>query len=105
VVDATHSSVDALATAVESFLLTQAVLLGVVKKSVVKTASNPNKLHKSLAPWFTEVCRAAKIAYKVAKKRFGRHSQEAKESAKAYSSTCQSARNDFSAKMPDLLKY
>jgi hypothetical protein len=41
-------------------------------KKVLKAAANPNKLHKSLAPWFTEDCRAAKLAFKQAAKSFGR---------------------------------
>jgi hypothetical protein len=77
----------------------------VVKKSVIRTAANPNKLHKSLAPWFSEDCRAAKLAYKVAIKRFGRHSTEAKKSSTEFSKACQSARNTFSAQLPDLMKY
>jgi hypothetical protein len=49
-----------LATAVESFLLDEALSLGVVVKQQIKPAANPNKRFKSLAPWFSEECRAAK---------------------------------------------
>jgi hypothetical protein len=45
------------AQAVEQFLLDEAVTAGVVKKIVIKLASNPNKWYKKLAPWFTQSCR------------------------------------------------
>jgi hypothetical protein len=64
----------------------------VVVKKVLKAAANPNKLHKSLAPWFTEECRAAKLAYKLAATTFGRLSPEAKAKSTAFSAECQSAR-------------
>lgn len=51
---------DALGTAVESFLLSEALAKGVVVQQQIKTAANPNKRFKSLAPWFSEECRAAK---------------------------------------------
>lgn len=43
IVDAQHVDVDALAFAVENFLLDEAIALGVVKKSIIRPASNPNK--------------------------------------------------------------
>jgi hypothetical protein len=69
----------------------------VVKKSIIRPAANPNKQHKSLAPWFDEDCRAAKIAYKDATKKYGRSSPEAKLKSAAFSKACQSARQNFSA--------
>jgi hypothetical protein len=105
VVDSHQHDVDALATAVESFLLTEAIAWGVVTKQEIKAAANPNKLRKSLAPWFSEACREAKKAYKLAAKRFGRTSIEAKNLAKAFVNCCQSAQKSFSATLPNLLKY
>jgi hypothetical protein len=48
------------ATAVEKFLLEQAVTPGVVKEVTLTTPRNPNKWGKTLAPWFDETCREAK---------------------------------------------
>ena len=45
---------------VEAYLLEQAVEAGVVRLVEDKVPSNPNKLHKQLAPWFDESCREAK---------------------------------------------
>jgi hypothetical protein len=49
-----------MSVAVEIFFLTEAIGLGVVSKQLIKAAANPNRKHKSLAPWFDEECRAAK---------------------------------------------
>jgi hypothetical protein len=46
--------------AVEAFLLGRAVDLGVVRKSEISKAHNPNKWGKILAPWFDDSCREAK---------------------------------------------
>lgn len=54
---------DTLSSNIETFLLGQAVECGVVRKIVKKTAKNPNKLHKQLAPWFNEECKSAKKAF------------------------------------------
>lgn len=78
VLDAHSHDVDALAHAVEQFLLGAAVDRGVVVKHELKRAANPNKMLKSLAPWFTEDCRLAKKAYKLAARQFGRASPDAK---------------------------
>jgi hypothetical protein len=56
----TAISNDDRATSVEDFILQEAVLAGVVKKYTISTPRNPNKWGKTLAPWFTEDCRAAK---------------------------------------------
>lgn len=50
VIDSHPDDVDALATAVESFLLSEAIAKGVVVQQRIKTAANPNKRFKSLAP-------------------------------------------------------
>ena len=60
IIDAHAHDLDALASAVESFLLREAQLAGVVTEQRRFVAANPNKQLKQLAPWFNEECRAAK---------------------------------------------
>lgn len=50
------------AVAVENFLLHAAVTAGVVKKVELRAPRNPNKWGKTLAPWFNDKCRAAKVS-------------------------------------------
>ncbi len=64
VIDANAHDLDSLAAAVESFLLREAQSAGVVTQQRRFVAANPNKQLKQLAPWFTEECRTAKLAYK-----------------------------------------
>ena len=45
-------STDQLSGAVEQFLLQEAVTAGVVKRIVLNSSRNPNKVGKYLAPWF-----------------------------------------------------
>ncbi len=67
-IDAHAHDLDSLAAAVESFLLREALLAGVVTQQRRFVAANPNKQFKQLAPWYNEECRAAKHAYKAAAK-------------------------------------
>ncbi len=97
VIDAHAHDLDALASAVESFLLREAKLAGVVTEQRRFVAANPNKQLKQLAPWFTEECRAAKHAYKAAAKQFGRRSEEATAASKHFSKCCTAAKKIFSA--------
>jgi elongation factor P hydroxylase len=48
------------AAKVEKYILEQAVDAGVVKCIRKTTPKNPNKLHKTLAPWYNDQCREAK---------------------------------------------
>jgi hypothetical protein len=41
-------------------LLESAVGAGVIRKIEIRSARNPNKWDKQLAPWFTEECRLLK---------------------------------------------
>ena len=50
----------------------EAVLAGVVKEIKISTPRNPNKWGKTLAPWFTEDCRAAKREMQQARKVYGK---------------------------------
>ncbi len=88
VIDANRNNVESLAAAAEQFLLQEAIKAGVVTKKFIKPASNPNKRLKCLAPWFSEECRTAKLAYKQAVKCFGRNSDEAKAASCAFSAAC-----------------
>lgn len=54
-------NIDEVAHLVEIFLLDEAMVVGVVKKIVLKQAPNPNKATKTLAPWFNEACKQAKM--------------------------------------------
>jgi hypothetical protein len=67
--------------AVEAFLLTEAVDLGVVKEVVRSTPHNPNKWGKTLAPWFTPACREARGAFVQARRAHGRDSPQYREAA------------------------
>jgi hypothetical protein len=75
---------DLLTSRVEFFFLEQALVCGVIKRQVRRAASNPNKRHKCLAPWFTEACRTAKKAYKLACKQSGRLSLPAKVASREF---------------------
>ena len=63
---------DKRATAVENFLLQEAVSAGVVKEIIIKKPKNPNKWGKTLAPWFNETCRAAKREMALARREYGK---------------------------------
>lgn len=65
IIDTWHSDVDTLSAKVENFLLCEALDCNVVKKVELKAVANPNRLYKTLAPWFDESCREAKRAYRV----------------------------------------
>ncbi len=97
IIDQHAHDLDALASAVESFLLREAKLAGVVTEQRRFAAANPNKQLKQLAPWFNEECRAAKHAYKAAAKQFGRRSEEATTASKHFTKCCTAARHVFSA--------
>ena len=60
------------ASAVEHFIIEEAVKAGVVREITITTPKNPNKWGKILAPWFNEQCREAKRAYKQCKTRKGK---------------------------------
>jgi hypothetical protein len=63
---------DERAAAVETFLLEQAVVAGVVKRIKITTPRNPNKWGKTLAPWFTDKCREAKKEMAKTKSTYGK---------------------------------
>ncbi len=96
VIDQHAHDLDALASAVDSFLLREAKLAGVVTEQRRFVAANPNKQLKQLAPWFNEECRAAKHAYKAAAKQFGRRSDEATAASKHFSKCYTAAKHVFS---------
>jgi hypothetical protein len=48
------------ASAVETFLLKEAIQAGVVKEIKITVPRNPNKWGKTLAPWYNDACREAK---------------------------------------------
>ena len=51
---------DTRAEQVETFLVEEAVSIGVVRKIEMRAPKNPNKWGKTLAPWFNEECRLAR---------------------------------------------
>lgn len=89
----------------ENLLLEEATAVGVVKKCPVHTPTNPNKLVKQLAPWFSEGCRAARRAYGTTCRAHGRSSDHAKRAFSAYKGVCREAARVFAATLPDMLKY
>jgi hypothetical protein len=48
------------ASAVENFILKEAIQAGVVKEIKITVPRNPNKWGKTLAPWYNDACREAK---------------------------------------------
>lgn len=98
-------SAEAFAAGVEHWLLTQAIACGAVREVVVKPHSNPNKLHKTMAPWFNEECRTAKKAYLACVRARGKAHCETSEAFRAYRATCHQARRSFCAQLPAMLKY
>ncbi len=63
---------------VEEFLLEEAIEAGVVKATETRTAKNPNRWAKHLAPWYTETCRQAKREYRSAKRTYGKKHEKTK---------------------------
>ena len=61
------------AAAVEDFIIQEAVNAGVVREITLTSPRNPNKLGKTLAPWFTEQCREAKREMARARRTYGRN--------------------------------
>jgi Asp-tRNA(Asn)/Glu-tRNA(Gln) amidotransferase C subunit len=45
---------------IETFLINEAMLAGVVRKHEHKIQRNPNRWAKHLAPWFEDTCRTAR---------------------------------------------
>ncbi len=72
---------------------------------IITNPTNPNRVHKHMAPWFSEECRASRQGYKAAARRHGRSSQEAITAFTQYRATCKAAASQFAAKLPDMLKY
>ncbi len=76
-----------------------------VKKSLVSPPSNPNRVDKHLAPWFTEECRHARRHFRSTARAKGRTSVEAAQAFQDYRATCRAASLTFAASLPDMLKY
>jgi hypothetical protein len=86
-------------------MLEEAVRAGVVREITITEPKNPNKWGKTLAPWFNEDCRVAKRAMAHARKVYGRNGAESIATTKAYMKICLTARLEFAAETPDMLKY
>lgn len=56
---------------IEAFLLAEAVAAGVLVVSTRRTAKNPNKWAKHMAPWFNASCKTARARYRAAAKHNG----------------------------------
>jgi hypothetical protein len=93
------------AAAVESFILEEAVSVGVVKEINLTVPRNPNKWGKTLAPWYTEQCREAKREMAMARRTHGKGDSRSINATRAYFKTCSKARLEFAAQTPDMLKY
>ena len=76
------------ATAVENFLLSEAVTAGVVKEITITSPKNPNKWGKTLAPWFNEKCREAKRAMANARRQNDRNDECCIAATRAYLKIC-----------------
>ncbi len=93
------------ASAVEHFIIEEAVKAGVVREITITTPKNPNKWGKTLAPWFNEQCREAKRIMASTKRVYGRNDDQSVAATKAYMKICLQARLEFAAETPDMLKY
>ena len=96
-VENTTISNDERAAAVESFLLQEAVSAGVVKEIKITVPRNPNKWGKTLAPWYNEMCRAAKRDMAMARREHGKGDEHSLFATRAYFKTCSKARLEFAA--------
>ena len=93
------------AQAVEQFLLDEAEAAGVVTKTTVTRAANPNKWDKALAPWFTDDCRHARRAFFTLRRRLGRRDPATIEAWRTYKATCARSKLAFQSELPAMLKY
>ena len=59
---------DLRSTKLEEFLLVEATRAGVLAVSTKRTAKNPNKWAKHLAPWYDARCKEARARYRAAVK-------------------------------------
>jgi hypothetical protein len=67
----------------EAFLLEEALAAGVIEVATRRTAKNPNKWAKHMAPWYTTQCKAARARYRAAVKHNGREHAHAVDAFKA----------------------
>ena len=79
---------DERATAVEEFLLQEAVSAGVVKEIKITVPKNPNKWGKTLAPWYNKTCREAKREMALARQNYGKGDSRSVTATRAYFKTC-----------------
>ena len=59
---------------IEEFLITEAVKIEVMSKTVITESKNPNKWDKHLAPWFTAKCATTRRELRRAQRQFGKSS-------------------------------
>ena len=83
------------ASAVEKYILEQAVQAGVVKRITITTPRNPNKWGKTLAPWFDDNCRATKKERARMQRLHGKGDTRSIAATKAYLQACKQARLEF----------
>jgi hypothetical protein len=76
---------------IEDFLIAEAVVAGVMTKTIITESKNPNKWEKHMAPWYNEECKEAKKRCKKCRQIYGSTSIIAKEAYKEYKKCC--ARN------------
>ena len=70
-----------------------------------KPPSNPNKLAKYLAPWYSEDCRKAHRLFSETKREHGKQAAQTKAAFAAFRCVCKRARWEFTSKLPSLLKH
>lgn len=96
---------DQRAERIEEYLIAEAVIAGVMTKSIIIAKKNPNKWEKHMAPWFTAECKAAKQQYIRCRKTYGRASPPARQAFKDYSKCCTRSRAKLQLQLPDIIKY
>ena len=90
---------------VERFLLDHALKAGVVTKTELSVAKNPNKWDKTLAPWFDDHCREQRQLYIDTRRRHGKSAPATKSAWAAYRQACAAGKSSFQGSLPDMLKY
>jgi hypothetical protein len=76
------------ASAVEKFILREAIQAGVVKEIQIMVPRNPNKWGKTLAPWYNDECREAKWEMGRARKEYGKRHANSTNATRRYLKTC-----------------
>ena len=93
------------ATAMEEYIIKEAIDIGVVKEIKISHPKNPNKWGKTLAPWFNDECREAKKRLAQAKRTYDKGNANIIQATREFHKVCLKRRSEFASETPDMLKY